>query len=66
MVTVAGWLNEAKRNTIGRSPWFCATSGATNQNKVSSCAHALNWMKNNKKKIQNFIAMGVYAFKLGT
>jgi hypothetical protein len=26
----------------------------------------LNWMKNNKKKIQNFIAMGVYAFKLGT
>jgi hypothetical protein len=39
-VTTASWSNVAKRSSVGLSPWFAQTSGATNQNSVSTCAEA--------------------------
>jgi len=37
-VTTAGAPKVAKRRNTGESPWEAATDGATNQNKVSTCA----------------------------
>ena len=37
-VTMAAWSNVAKRRSVGLSPWLAQTSGATNQNSVSTCA----------------------------
>ena len=49
-VMVAAWLSVAKRNTMGRSPWLCATSGATNKHKVSNCALDLNCVRQSSIK----------------
>ncbi len=37
--TSAGASNVANRNNTGLSPWVAVTSGATNQNSVSTWAH---------------------------
>lgn len=38
MRTCVGCPSEVTRKAIGRSPWLLATSGATNQKRVSVCA----------------------------
>jgi hypothetical protein len=50
-VIVAGFPKDAKRNTIGRSPWVWATSGATNQKIVSNWAFK-RWRLKREKNIK--------------